>query len=105
MLQAIVTHNNVLTFYITLNIYKIAAYCQLWMKSVENQWLPYCVVGVSIMQTASVSAYTCGLLVLWLALSIGNCRFTCQTVQCGCGVMFGAPTVAHCIAGDVLNVL
>jgi len=52
---------------------------------------------------ASVSAYTSGLLVLWIALSIGICRFTGLLVECGGVVMFGVPIVSHRIAGDVLK--
>jgi hypothetical protein len=30
------THNNVQTFCVIVNVYKTAAFCYLWMKSVEN---------------------------------------------------------------------
>jgi hypothetical protein len=36
MLELLITHNNVHSRYVTVNAYKTAAYCHLWMKSVEN---------------------------------------------------------------------
>jgi regulator of sigma D len=36
MLKAFTIHNSLYTFYVTVNVYKTAAYCNLYMTSIEN---------------------------------------------------------------------
>jgi hypothetical protein len=50
MLEILTIHNNVYTFYVTVNLYRTAFYCHFWMNPVENYWLAYSVVGIMIMQ-------------------------------------------------------